>query len=406
MYEIHQEQHFPRQKRAGGTNVPHLLDCLQQEFHGPETWEIDLYLAQLRGKPEEHGTFTKMCKKYIQDIEDGSESSVTALKWKGSLKAEVVKEENCAGRRSISRWTFVEEHVWAEIYKQLPQYASRLGERDSGVQTDNGEKDGFWIRGEFNCNLDGHHLFEYYDEQRTTITKVHADGGSPLEPEQAQNKYNVLVDQQHGTKHVQDKAKKLSIQDMLSIVNAAGSVAATSADGQGTAVEVEVDSSSDDEDEEESDLDFRESSLFSKAAKGCKGSKSTGGNSKGGVAKSSGSATKGAQSTGAAASFPARASPPEVCASAGVAVRAGSGSGALHGAKAHVATNLTSEDGRSRRLRENLEMELRNLQDDIRKLKTSLTSWTSSILLEKAASMWKRSRRSSRHSPICSRRSV
>ena len=81
--------------------MPHLLDCLQQEFHGPETWEIDLYLAQLRGKPEEHGTFTKMCKKYIQDIEDGSESSVTALKWKGSLKADVVKEENCAGRRRI-----------------------------------------------------------------------------------------------------------------------------------------------------------------------------------------------------------------------------------------------------------------------------------------------------------------
>ena len=80
------------------------------------------YLTHIRGKPEDHKSFSRDRKKLVNKVEASEVGSVDALS-NVKLSIDDVREEKKTGHRNVKKRTFVEEAVHDKLYKGKPEHA-------------------------------------------------------------------------------------------------------------------------------------------------------------------------------------------------------------------------------------------------------------------------------------------
>ena len=146
---------------------------------------IDKYLSAVRGKPEDHASFLKQRKRYIEHVAAQNCSYIEGLSkvTHGRGRCQVVTETKTAGHRKIVRMTFVAEDVFNEVYKDGP-HEKRFGQLSSEKTNAGLEKKGYWCRGDFNSDLEGHELHEYYEDEAVQVVETKDSGEAVLSKDQ------------------------------------------------------------------------------------------------------------------------------------------------------------------------------------------------------------------------------
>lgn len=221
------------------------------------------YLASLRGKPEAHVSFQKAITIYLKKVDASKDGSVAMLKKlaRESYK-ESVGEESRQGQRRIVRRTFVLKEVFVQLYQDTT-LANRFGELDTNVVVQKGmpTKDGYWTRGEFNLHLDGHHLFEDYEDDSVVLRREHDSGDFLLAATQVRDKHSALTSV-HRAEMAKSQAKlrKLTPEDMLAMLGPLH--AAPAVDTSADEPDEDVPADSDDEECQDESTDFRALTLM------------------------------------------------------------------------------------------------------------------------------------------------
>lgn len=87
----------------------------------------------------------------------------------------------------------MEKPVFDELYKDT-ELAQLCGKETTCLlnEDDAAETSGYWMKGDINSHLPGHHCFEDYADSAVTLTRVHDDGSLLLGKNQAVDKYTAL----------------------------------------------------------------------------------------------------------------------------------------------------------------------------------------------------------------------
>ncbi len=190
----------------------------------------------MRKDPEAHKkSFRQPRAKFVQNLEADPRGPYEALRdktQKSVVAKEMVFEERKSGRRVVQKWTFCEASVYQGLYAGKQRYEHTFGE-ELTTTVNNEELKGRWARGDFNSWMPGHHLVEYFDEDSTSLRKLHEDGQSEVVKNQAQKKYDPLVKPHlDERKRAAEKAAKPSGQDLLALLARFGRGGAGSSRGQ------------------------------------------------------------------------------------------------------------------------------------------------------------------------------
>ena len=178
-------------------------------------------------------------------------------------------------------------------------------------------KDGFWARGDFNTHLDGHYLFEDYEDDSVVLRREHDSGDFTLAATQVRDKHTALTSVHRAeVAKSQTKLRKLSAEDMLSML---GPCLAPDTKTSIDETEEDIPGNSDDDEEcQDESTDFRMLTLMGGAKPEKEGSSSSFGNA-GGSAKSGSSAGGGGGAGVGASKASARAGAANVPAEQGLA---------------------------------------------------------------------------------------
>ena len=108
-------------------------------------------LATVKGKPEEHRSFIKAVKKYVEKVNVDPKLSKKELRAVCYNAKVTVDEEERGGTRRVSRRTSILERVWKDACAQHPSYVDLVKEVGPNNTThnpgeDGGVQSGYWWR--------------------------------------------------------------------------------------------------------------------------------------------------------------------------------------------------------------------------------------------------------------------
>ena len=174
------------------------------------------------------------------------------------------------GTRHLVKRTFVREKVFEQVYKGKPDWEKRWGEKVQHIiNQSEGSVAGRWARGEVNLHLDGHELYEDYEDQ-TTGTRVVAET-SLLGKGDDNAKASLLAAQfTESRSTAQQSMSKVDVSDMMKLCQQLEGRAASAedADDDDEVVEEEGGSPADDDadssEEDGNELGRGSSTLFAR----------------------------------------------------------------------------------------------------------------------------------------------